>query len=125
MEKLNKLIQNCKCSISLDINSHRDYYETIEQYFNNNPLLQEDLKDIDSEVFEKRFWEFLNAYRATSLSGVPYTFQMLEKVGFLKMDLPFLKILTQAGGRLSDDLNLKFSEWSFKNNKRFFWVPNR
>jgi len=32
---MKKIINKCKCSISLGINKHRDYYETAEQYVNN------------------------------------------------------------------------------------------
>ena len=57
-----------------------------------------------ASVVERRFWEIVADQRVTSLAGVPYTFQMLERVGFAGMDLPRLTTLTQAGGRLSDEL---------------------
>ena len=53
MEKLNKLVQRCKCGIHLTVNPHRDYYETVEQHFKSNPINEEDLKDIDKDVYEK------------------------------------------------------------------------
>jgi uncharacterized FlaG/YvyC family protein len=52
MKKLNKLIQRCKAGIYLTINSHRDYYETVEQHFESNPK-KEDLEDISKDVYEK------------------------------------------------------------------------
>jgi hypothetical protein len=52
MEKLNKLIQKCKCGVYITVNSHRDSYQTIEQYF-ESPIYQEYLEDIDKDVFEK------------------------------------------------------------------------
>ena len=69
---------------------------------------------------EKEFWAFLKSYEATSLSGIPYSFEILKKLRFLKMDLPHLKTLTQAGGKLNDDLNREFSLFCQNNNKRFF-----
>lgn len=53
MEKLNKLIKECKCGIHLTINSHRDYYETVEQHFKSNPINEEYLEDIDSDIYDK------------------------------------------------------------------------
>lgn len=53
MEKLNKLIQRCKCCVYLKVNSHRDYNETVEQYFKSYPSYEEDLENIDKDVYEK------------------------------------------------------------------------
>ena len=36
------------------------------------------------------------------------------------MDTPFLKTITQAGGKLNDELNLEFSKYCNNTNKRFF-----
>lgn len=74
----------------------------------------------NSSLVEKEFWSFLKTYKATSLSGVPYSFEILKKLRFFKMDFPYLKTITQAGGKLNDDLNLEFSIFFKKKGKRFF-----
>jgi long-chain acyl-CoA synthetase len=51
-------------------------------------------------VLEKDFWSAMAEYECTSFAGVPYTYQMLLRVGLLKKPLPSLRTLTQAGGRL-------------------------
>jgi long-chain acyl-CoA synthetase len=71
-------------------------------------------------LFEKDFWTFLKNQKASSLSGVTYTFQMLKKLKLSQMDLPSLKTLTQAGGRLHDDLNKEISEYAMNGGKQFF-----
>ena len=71
-------------------------------------------------LMEREFWSFLQNYKATSLSGIPYSFEILKKLRFLKMDLPYLKTITQAGGKLNDDLNLEFSVFCKNEGKRFF-----
>lgn len=48
MEKLQKLIDKCKCGVRITVNGHRDYYETVEQH-----LSEEDLEDIDPNVYQK------------------------------------------------------------------------
>src|SRR5690606_29559901 len=56
----------------------------------------------------------------TSLAGVPFTYQMLSRIGFFKMDLPDLKTLTQAGGHLHEKFVRMFAEYAEKNGKRFY-----
>jgi len=74
----------------------------------------------DKSLMEREFWQFLQRYKATSLSGVPYSFEILNKLNFFKMNLPYLKTITQAGGRLSDKLREKFSKFCLANGKKFF-----
>ena len=71
-------------------------------------------------IVEKGFWEFFREERATSFGGVPYTFEMLERLRFSRMALPSLKSITQAGGRLSLDLAKEVSEYALSNGVRFF-----
>ena len=68
---------------------------------------------------EKSFWDFLRAQEATSFSGVPYTFEMLKKLRFFRMDLHSLKTITQAGGKLSLDLSREFAEYAVNRGIRF------
>ena len=63
-----------------------------------------------SSVAQKDFWEVVKKYECTSLAGVPYTYKVMERIGFLDMDLPFLRTLTQAGGRLEPSLIRKFHQ---------------
>ena len=71
-------------------------------------------------LMEKEFWAFLKSEKATSLSGVPYTYEMLKRLRFFRMDLPSLKTLTQAGGKLNIELTKEFAEYCHETNKRFF-----
>jgi len=71
-------------------------------------------------LMEKEFWVFLKEERATTMSGVPYTYEILKKLRFFQMELPFLTTLTQAGGKLNLELNKEFAEFCFRTNKRFF-----
>ncbi|VAW20707.1 Long-chain-fatty-acid--CoA ligase [hydrothermal vent metagenome] len=71
-------------------------------------------------IMEKEFWSFLKEQRASSLSGVPYTFEILKKLHFFRMDLSSITTLTQAGGKLHDELNKELSEFCFHSKKRFF-----
>jgi acyl-coenzyme A synthetase/AMP-(fatty) acid ligase len=71
-------------------------------------------------LIEKEFWAFIKSEAATSLSGVPYTYEILKKLRFTSMDIPSINTLTQAGGKLSDALCEEFAEYSSKTSKKFF-----
>jgi long-chain acyl-CoA synthetase len=70
-------------------------------------------------VVQKDFWNFVKNKKATSIAGVPYTYQMLKMLRFTNMDLPYLKTLTQAGGKLPSNLVKEYSDYAIKNSKVF------
>jgi acyl-coenzyme A synthetase/AMP-(fatty) acid ligase len=74
----------------------------------------------ERSVMEKPFWTFLKEGGATSLAGVPYTYQMLKRLGFLRMDPGALRTLTQAGGKLSDALVREFAEFAALSGIDFY-----
>jgi acyl-coenzyme A synthetase/AMP-(fatty) acid ligase len=57
----------------------------------------------DLSVVDPCFWELFRSHGATSFAAVPYTFELLERVGFAEMELPSLRYVTQAGGRLAPE----------------------
>lgn len=54
----------------------------------------------DASVLDDDFWTLMRSHRVTNLAGVPHTFELLDRVGFADLDLPALRFVTQAGGRL-------------------------
>lgn len=87
------------------INSHLDVGATI--------LLT------DKGVAQKEFWTFFREKGATSFGGVPYTYEMLDRMRFTRMDLPTLTTMTQAGGKLLPELHKKYAEWCQKTGRQF------
>ena len=69
---------------------------------------------------DPNFWKFLKEQCATSFTGVPYSFQILNLMRFFRMDLPHLELLTQGGGKMPTDLNIKFAEYCRDKRKR--WI---
>lgn len=61
-------------------------------------------------LMDKGFWQLLREKEATTFGGVPYIYQMLKRLRFGRMELPSLRYITQAGGRLSKELGLEFAE---------------
>ena len=72
-------------------------------------------------MLEAAFWDQIVASEATSLSGVPYSFQMFERMGFADRSLPHLRELTQAGGWMAPELVLRFHDVMAKRGGRL-WV---
>lgn len=74
----------------------------------------------EGTVAQREFWNFLKEQQATSIAGVPYTYEMLRMLRFFRMDLPYLKTMTQAGGKLNKDIAKEYIEWAQSKDKRFF-----
>ena len=74
----------------------------------------------DKSITTKEFWDFFKHENATSFSGVPYTYEMLKKIRFFKMQLPSLRTLTQAGGKLNPKLVEKFAQYAKEKKVDFF-----
>ncbi len=71
-------------------------------------------------VIQRHFWESVERLACTSLAGVPYTYQMLERVGYRDMDLPSVRTMQQAGGALDRALTASYAEHMQAKHGRFF-----
>ncbi len=57
----------------------------------------------ECSVTDETFWDLAARHRVSGLAGVPYTYDLLAASGFAERDLPALRYVTQAGGRLSPE----------------------
>ncbi|MCI9320676.1 MAG: AMP-binding protein [Lachnospiraceae bacterium] len=73
----------------------------------------------DKGIMQKEFWNFFREQGATSFGGVPYTYEMLDKLKFYRMNLPSLRYFTQAGGKLTTKLHEKFAECAQEKGTKF------
>jgi long-chain acyl-CoA synthetase len=73
----------------------------------------------DKSIAQKEFWEFAREQKATSMSGVPYTYEMLKRLRFFRMSLPDMMVLTQAGGKLSSNLVQEYVDNAKLSDKKF------
>lgn len=71
-------------------------------------------------VLTPAFSESIRTHAVTSIAGVPYIYQMLWRTGFHKQNFPSLRTLTQAGGRLDDQLTTFFAQLAADRGWRFF-----
>lgn len=74
----------------------------------------------ENAVTSREFWDQFKEHEATSLAGVPYIYQMLKRLRFAEMELPSLRKITQAGGRLDIGLQSYFAELKNSKNIDFY-----
>ena len=73
----------------------------------------------DKTMMDKEFWALLKEQKATTFGGVPYIYEMLKKLRFDRMNLPSLRYLTQAGGKLPKELAEEFIQTCKRKNMKF------
>lgn len=88
--------------------------------FTSNALFGGTIACTTKDVLMKEFWEQCSSVGFTSLAGVPFVYEMFQRSGFMKKDLPSLRYFTQAGGRLSKSLTREFAEFAFQKKLLFF-----
>lgn len=74
----------------------------------------------DRSVVDRCFWDEFARCGATSVSGVPYTFELLDRVGFADLELPALRYVTQAGGRLAPQTVERYARLGARRGWDFF-----
>ena len=68
-------------------------------------------------LLDKCFWTMLK--EATSFTGVPYSYDILTKMRFTRMDLPNLRIITQGGGKLTPEMWNTLAQYAQDKGKKF------
>jgi acyl-coenzyme A synthetase/AMP-(fatty) acid ligase len=74
---------------------------------------------INNSLTDRNVWTFIKDKKATSFTGVPYSFEILHRLHFFKMDLPDLKIITQGGGKLNPELFRAYAEFAKSTGRKF------
>lgn len=74
----------------------------------------------NESVVMPSFWHHIKQYGITILAGVPYTFECMKKFNISVSELKSLRLMTQAGGRLSDELHKYWGERAKQADKGFF-----
>lgn len=95
------------------------YYSFGMSVINSHLIKGATLLLTDKAVIQREFHNFLKSGKATSIAGVPYTYEMLRRLRFLKMDLPELKTMIQAGGKLNANIVKEYVESAKVTGKEF------
>ena len=96
------------------------YYSFGLSIINSHLLVGATLLMTSDSYVQREFWTFANEQGFTSFSGIPYTFEILKRLRFWSMKCPTLKTLTQAGGKLSNELLEYFIENGHEKGVTFY-----
>lgn len=95
------------------------YYSFGLSIINSHLLCGATILLTDKTYAQREFWNFLRENEATSMAGVPYTWEMLRRLRFFRMDLPSVKTMTQAGGKLNTEIAREYIENAQQTGRQF------
>ena len=75
---------------------------------------------VEANLMSPLFWKFIKENKGTNFTGVPFSYEVLNRLRFTRMDLPYLTTLAEGGGKLSDTLFKTFADYAAEKGKRFF-----
>ena len=75
---------------------------------------------MEANLLSPLYWKFIKEQKGTNFTGVPYSYEILSKLRFQRMDLPFLNTMAEGGGKLSDAQFETFAKFAEEKGKRFF-----
>jgi long-chain acyl-CoA synthetase len=125
---LNNIVSNAKSIVEyLDINLHDRAIASLPFHYsygmsvlNSHLHAGASIVLANRSFFDPVFWRQMREHEVTSMAGVPYSYEILLKLRFDQMDLPALRTLTQAGGKLPTLQAKRVFEICRSKNIRFF-----
>lgn len=75
---------------------------------------------VAANLMNPRYWQFIKEQKGTNFTGVPFSYEILNRLRFFRMDLPYLTTMAEGGGKLSDALFAAFANYAEEKGKRFF-----
>ena len=88
--------------------------------FTTNCLRANTIVCTGQDILRKEFWTDFKKYRFSTLSGVPYVYEMLYRIGFFKNGHSGLRYMTHSGGVLNQQLTRLAAEYSVQHGKLFY-----
>ncbi len=74
----------------------------------------------DESITSGAFWGIVREHECTSVAGVPYSYQILQRIDIDALNIPSLRIMTQAGGKLSPERVMFFRDKMACRGGKFF-----
>ena len=74
---------------------------------------------VTRNITDGAYWKFIKENQATNFTGVPFSYDLLWKLRFPRMDLPHLTTLSEGGGKLTDEMFTTVAEYCRNSGKRF------
>ena len=70
-------------------------------------------------LMDPEFWNFIKVNEGTNFCGVPFSYEVMRRIGFDRMELPKLHTLAEGGGKLTDNMFKWIANYCDNNKKRF------
>ena len=70
-------------------------------------------------LLDGEYWEMVKRYKATSFTVVTYSYEILTRLRFTRMRLPDMRIITQGGGKMTEEQFRLYAEYAKNNGKKF------
>ena len=74
---------------------------------------------VKANLMDPDFWSFIKENGGTSFCGVPFSYEIMRRIGFDKMELPDLYTLAEGGGKLTDKMFKWTADYCKRTGKRF------
>ena len=74
---------------------------------------------VKANLMDPEYWKFIKVNEGTSFCGVPFSYEVMRRIGFDKMDLPKLYTLAEGGGKLTDKMFKWIATYCKDSGKRF------
>ncbi len=96
------------------------YYSYGLSVINSHLSIGASLVLTEDSVIDESFWQLFNQHQCTSFAGVPYSYELLKRSGFEDRQIPSLRYMTQAGGKLPKELVEYYALLAEKKGWRFY-----
>lgn len=73
----------------------------------------------NANIMSAEYWDYLKNNKITNITGVPFSYELMLKLRFTRMNLPHLTTLAEGGGKLNDKIFRTLAEYARDNGKRF------
>ncbi|MBR6696998.1 MAG: AMP-binding protein [Lachnospiraceae bacterium] len=120
-----KLVRQSYTNITANANSIAQYLEIVAtdraittmpmsytyclSIINSHLLMGASIVMNEYSVIQREFWNVFKATEPTTFGGVPFIYEQLKALRFGRMNLPSLRYITQAGGKLSKEMAEEFN----------------
>ena len=80
------------------------YYTYGLSFINTTFLIGATMMVTKRSFMEEDFWDFVEDQKVTAFNGVANAYDMLMRIGIFEEEFPNLKLMTQAGNKLSNEI---------------------
>ena len=74
----------------------------------------------NKKVVRRDFWNLVNRNKVSSIVGVPFTYEAIQRIALNQIENSAIRVMTQAGGKLPEDLQIFYGEFASKNDIKFY-----